>query len=71
MALVIGGWKGCEYTQMMKNKAFKGDECNPINKALAVNMLKDGISNIRVEKKAGLSKQTICRIKSDIKEGLL
>ena len=71
MALVISGWKSCSDTQLMKNKAFKGAECDPINRVLAIKLLKEGVNNIRVERKAGLSKQTICRIKSDIKKGLI
>lgn len=71
MAMILNGWQGCEYTQRAKNKAFKGDEANPANTQLAIKLLKEGVANNRVERKAGLSKNTICRIKSDIKKGLI
>lgn len=71
MLLMSKAYQECEYTQRIKNKAFKGEDAHPNNRALAIELLNKGVANNRVEKKTGLAATTICRIKSDMKAGLI
>ncbi len=71
MLSMASAYQACEYTKRIKNKAHKGDEAHPDNRALAIELLNKGVANNRVIKKTGLAATTICRIKSDIKAGLI
>ena len=70
MALIKDSWASCEFTKRSRNKSFKGDGTKVDTPALAIELIKKGIANNRVEIKTGLSQTTISRYKSDIKQGL-
>lgn len=64
---ISDSWRNCKETQQIRNAAAYGCKVANDNKELAIQMLKDGVSNVVVHEKTGINKSSISIYKSELK----